>query len=713
MPPAHQPGVFLLAVEDSGVKRVWLLLVLTLWSCAEKQEAVVFDFAAQRYQAQERAVAVPHLDIGSREAVVYCRSGWSDIERANGTNFCWANASSSKIYLLVHRRQPLRMRFRCRPFPSEKAQTIELVLNEHRLPPVQLSDDWNEYEIALPAEALVVGINKLQQNYAYVGKAAEVSKQDDRQLAVCWDWLELLEEAVDRAQVSDTTLTLAAGGWLDYHLKTPLGAELKLDGVLGEGILEIEFDRPAKTQRHQLSSGQPQTIILESQGVYRFRFQTQQGMSLGRPRLCTKSRTKPIAKPKQERRPNIVVYLVDTTRVKALSEEGPNFEQLAQESIRFEKATAQSSFTKCSVASLFTGLSPVAHGTNDFEDKLPPRVTTLAERLSDLGYLCQGFSANGFVSTETGFDQGFAGFQSPHYQRASELQADALNWLDRRQKDKPFFLYLHTLEPHAPYTPPVKWIPPGIDPGLGTAWSLQAMGRIKKPDQPVLDDLIALYRAELREADFQLGEFLAALKTRGLYDDCLFLFLSDHGEEFYEHGHRGHSASLYGEVLDVPLLLKLPGKVHAGRKVQQRVQHTELASTITDYLGEPAVGQGRSLLPLLDAGLEPEPVLSYLQVHKAAEFTKILWYKNLAAVTGEDFRLMRARLDTTRSHIPLQLFDLTQDPGETNNIANQRPILTGYGLSLLRNAQQRQIENKQKLSPAQVKERLESLQYIH
>jgi arylsulfatase A-like enzyme len=289
--------------------------------------------------------------------------------------------------------------------------------------------------------------------------------------------------------------------------------------------------------------------------------------------------------------PLVVVYLVDTLRADHLGLYGyrrdtaPELGRFAQDAVVFDTAIASSSWTKPSVASLFTSQPAAEHRCVQFYTPLDPSFVTLAERMREAGYATGAVVANRLVQARDGrFDQGFAYFASPpEPQRAADVVDDALRFLDSR-RGLPTFLYLHAMDPHSPYAPP-----PPFDRRYG-APPTRARPAAEPSDYRTPADLariVAQYDGEVAYGDQEFGRFLRALQSRGLYDRALIVFLSDHGEEFLDHGDWVHGHTLYDELVRVPLVVKYPGGFHAGRRVAGQVQLLDVMPTILKSQGLP------------------------------------------------------------------------------------------------------------------------------
>ncbi len=359
-------------------------------------------------------------------------------------------------------------------------------------------------------------------------------------------------------------------------------------------------------------------------------------------------------------RPLVIVYLVDTLRADHLPlygyerETAPHLTAFARDAVVFDQAIASSSWTKPSVASLFTSLLPREHGCVQFYTPLDERHTTLAERLRDHGYATGAIVANSLVQArKMSFDQGFSYFASPASPHgAAEVVDGALAFLDAR-KGQPAFLYLHTMDAHTPYKPP-----PPFDAAF------RAAGEPAKPAAEPSDyreprdlaRIVAQYDGAVAYGDREFGRLLSGLRQRGLYDGALIVFLSDHGEEFLDHGGWVHGHTLYDELVRVPLVVKYPGQRNAGRRVARQVQLVDVLPTVLKSQGlAPAAGiVGRPLDESFDAA-GPERV-AYFET----KYREHVAYG--ARANGAKF--VRHVYPESAERV----FDLRRDPGETRGL---------------------------------------------
>jgi arylsulfatase A-like enzyme len=360
----------------------------------------------------------------------------------------------------------------------------------------------------------------------------------------------------------------------------------------------------------------------------------------------------------------------------------PSIDRLAAESVVFQRAIAQAPWTRAAVASIVTGLLPPEHAAFDRDHGLPENVATLAEVLRGAGYATAAAVANGNVASELGFAQGFDVFAEPYKREvatAETIQRIGADWLAARDRRQPVLLLLHVVEPHAPYDPPGRLLRrlgrKVADPSIGSAERVGALSMLQDgPGESALADLRALYDAEVALLDERIGPFLDHLRKTGELDRSIFVFTSDHGEEFWEHGSLTHGSRLNAEQLDIPLFIRLPGGSTAGRRAREPVQQIDLMPTILELVGVDAPYRlpGRSLTGFLLRG-EPiagAPIFSHLDLDG--------W--RASAVTRDGRKLIRTATGFWGTRT--ELYD-ESDPGERRNLAPRRPLEVEWMLSQL------------------------------
>ncbi|HSD27636.1 MAG TPA: sulfatase-like hydrolase/transferase [Vicinamibacteria bacterium] len=356
---------------------------------------------------------------------------------------------------------------------------------------------------------------------------------------------------------------------------------------------------------------------------------------------------------------NVLLVTLDTTRADRLGCYGyapartPHLDRLATEGVRFATAIAPAPITLPSHSSILTGLYPFEHGVrNNGNFYLADRFETLATRLKARGYRTAAFVGSFILDRRYGLDHGFDVYDDRmegEYAQVVALQAErrgdrtalALGrWIDERAKEPeaPFFAWLHLYDPHEPYRPPRPF-------------------RDLFPKDP--------YDGEIAFADAVVASVLDRLRGAALLDRTLVVVTGDHGESLGDHGETTHSMFIYEAAIRVPLVLWRPGLLPAGRVVEDPVRLVDVAPTILDLLGAPALAapHARSLVGLVEGRTEGSPRPAY------SETLLPQFYMNWAPLRS--FRDGRFKLiDAPRP----ELYDLAADPGESRNLyAEQRP----------------------------------------
>ena len=327
------------------------------------------------------------------------------------------------------------------------------------------------------------------------------------------------------------------------------------------------------------------------------------------------------------RHSNVLLICIDVLRADHVGAYGydrgttPHLDRLARSGVVFEHAFSATSWTKPSVPSTMTGRFPHQHGVylglrsengRQVSDVLDDNETTLAEMFHAGGYRTMAVVANPTISASMGIAQGFDRYiELGGEQRASGVREAFLTWLDEPQPQRPFFAYLHFNDVHLPYDPPPAYRPasarrrPDLD-FSGASWRVLKR-RIRDGSLELASEdrqmVVDLYDGELRYADAEIGVALDGLAQRKLLDDTLVVVISDHGEEFFDHGGIDHGTSLYDELISVPLIFRFPGDRHAGTRVASPASLVDLLPTLAEAFSLPLPERTstRSLLGLIDA----------------------------------------------------------------------------------------------------------------
>lgn len=318
-------------------------------------------------------------------------------------------------------------------------------------------------------------------------------------------------------------------------------------------------------------------------------------------------------------KPDVLIYLIDTLRQDHLGcyyypvDTSPNIDRFAEDAVRFSSLIPMSSWTRPSVATLLTGVMDYSHHALSHEDHLRQGLPSLAKTLEINEWTTHGITTNCVVTDEFGFGKDFQWYEEllPQNKSAAtvldEKAVDHAIAAIAQPGDMPLGMYLHLIAPHRDYEPPVEY---------RELFMPKSFVGVRAQTRVMQD--MALYDAEIRFSDDQFGRTIQALKDAGRYENALIVLLSDHGEQFMEHGELAHANTLHYHELKVPLLIKLPGNSHAGREIRHIVQMADIAPTILAALGLtiPGAMEGRSLIPLitLKGTFPPKPAFARLRI---------------------------------------------------------------------------------------------------
>ncbi|MEQ8764922.1 MAG: sulfatase [Planctomycetota bacterium] len=372
-------------------------------------------------------------------------------------------------------------------------------------------------------------------------------------------------------------------------------------------------------------------------------------------------------------RPNVVVVVLDAARADHFGMYGydrdttPHLDRFASQATVFEDATSEAAFTFGSVASFMLGMPPAQSG---FLNPRPIRGTgpTLAERARSSGYRTFAYSENGFVSPAFGFQAGFEHFvegqpaahrgaKGKDFEHADSLRAidDALTWMGQDSK-RPFFAYVHLLRPHNPYTPSEPYLGrfgPVFDSVSGSTEELLKIdaGELGLTPQEQAA-WIARYDENLAEADAQFGRLWQGLQDKGLAENTVVVFFSDHGEAFGEHGRWLHNSTVFDEMIRIPMVIRHPWRPE-GRRARGAVQLVDLHATLIELMNAgTAPLAGRSFLGAL--------VGEELQAKRPATSWTVPAIGQLG-VRSPEWKAIGSVVGRGES---VQVYDLTSDPEE-------------------------------------------------
>lgn len=393
----------------------------------------------------------------------------------------------------------------------------------------------------------------------------------------------------------------------------------------------------------------------------------------------------------KRKKPNIVLIGIDSLRADHMSCYGyerlttPHIDQFAKQGVLFERTYSAYIPTTSAYASMLTGMDVFTTQVVALRHKgaMRPEVSTLAEILRTFGYTSTsvGFEGN---PASRGFDRylnyaGWGSWNEGRSPKAENLNAVAIPELDRLVKQKePFFLFLRHMDPHAPYLPPgpferlfyhgnetdprnksmepvmnfkpfrdffASWMPPGIT------------------DK---DYVIAQYDGAIAYMDTCIQVIFTALDALGILDETIVVLNADHGETLYDHECYFDHHGLYDQTLHVPLIIRYPPLVPAGKRIAGYNRHQDLVPTILDLAGiDPGIAfDGLSLIPMVRGEIASFDSEFYI--------TECTWMRKHGWRTPE-WKLILALEPDFHFKPPVELYNLIEDPGENHNLAEEEP----------------------------------------
>ncbi len=389
----------------------------------------------------------------------------------------------------------------------------------------------------------------------------------------------------------------------------------------------------------------------------------------------------------------VVLITIDTLRADHVGPRAgaesltPALDALARDGVAYDDAITNCVVTRCAHVSLFTGRYPWGHGVLD--NSTPYTGDSLPQRLRSLGVATGAVVSSlpakgllpGFDWSHEGFDAAEAGRTTYPVKRPEQTTRAAARFLETRSTG-PFLLWVHYFPPHGPYTPPEPLLR-GLEAPAGARLQVSKRnyekGRI--PAYQALPEVFdsgeyrRRYAAHVRYVDSFVGRLLDRLREEQLYDDTLIIATSDHGESLGEHGfYFQHGNLAYEEQARIPLIVKWPGRRHAGARIPAPVELVDVAPTVAAFLGLQDFAADGVILPDPGATRARRRFSQSNDAELVAVYDgplKLIWKRGPTAYTDPDYPA-------------LELFRLRQDAGETRNLAAAEPEAAGRLLAELR-----------------------------
>jgi arylsulfatase A-like enzyme len=659
-----------------------------------------------------------YMDFGSPARAKYTMGAWRSGWGADGVDgdetYTYASETGRVYFTLTGEPGPLTVRLRMRAVGSRRLQVF---VNNQTLPEgIELAEaaEFRDYDVSVPASMVRRGENMLLLRF---GGTTQV---DGHNVSVAMSTIRVIsgtpaasdhfvgpdyDTLVARMELDGTTrraLAVRAPTTVSYYVDVPEHAHFVF-GVGGEGTSGSATAHVSATpeggtaseiwtgpiaslwndQSIDLASfaGQVVRLDLRVEGTWEGRIGwAVPAIMVDPPQVATAG--DPVR--------NVVVILIDTLRASKLRAYNPQsrvqtpvFDRLAQHGTLFARAQSEENWTKPSVASVLTGLTPATHGCKTDAARLPDSAEMVSEAFDAAGFATGSFIANGYVSDRFGFDQGWDYYtnfiREERSTHAEDVYRAAGDFIEQHH-DERFFVYVQTIDPHVPYDPPVEYLRM-YDPRTDYVGQVQPrltadlLERAKRTPPQVtfnpsdITRLTALHDGDITYHDHEMGEFLARLEQLGVADDTLFVITADHGEEFQDHGSWGHGHSVYQELLHVPLLFYRPGHIPEGHRIERTVSTMFISQSVVDAAGIPGMthAEGRSLMP----DIRGEVPTGY-----QVAFSDML----------DDRRVIRAgRWKMIMNGNNTKMFDLQEDPREEHEVTDMThwPVAQRYCRILL------------------------------
>ncbi len=416
----------------------------------------------------------------------------------------------------------------------------------------------------------------------------------------------------------------------------------------------------------------------------------------------------------------------------------PNMDRFITDAVYLENTYAQTSWTLPSFMSLFTGLNEYNHDVG-IKDALNPDKPYLIEQISK-EFITFAYHGGKVMNSRWGFSRGFDYYKkfqpaAALYPRGGQhLFRKAVELLEKARFPN-LFLFLHTYQVHAPYTPPEEFLHQLNKTPKYKNLEAVNYNEPAKTYLPVDDrlkySLKELYQAEVLAFDTYFGEFVRKLKELNIYDNAMIVLMSDHGEEFFEHNGWMHSHSLYDELIRVPAIIKFPNGQFKGKRVKGPAGIVDLMPTILSYYGidyQAAKLDGTNLMPLIQDNQKGKNsrryVVSTISTGKYFEAipTKIaLLFDEYKLIYNDPFG--REELEFFKDYalppqVPkFELYNLTDDPAEIRNIVDTHKRLKDKMMPVILEIHKKILQRlsgrgKKKPLDKEVEDQLKSLGYL-
>ncbi len=624
-------------------------------------------------RSREGLLAIP---LGTVAARKYTnggwRSGWSVKLFGEGKDaYAEADSKSARVFFKHDKGGFDRIIVRMKAV--KKSNTVTFYVNDEAISTTDIDSSWKDYTVEVPLNATRDGENQLMLRFKYDTKEAGRTQAAHVSAVHVMPKGAKIEDAPSGPPVQKVTfgglafdaLVASSPQTYGYLLEVPVESP-KLAVAFGAKAAGVKFSISAvsdKTPKKSLmeksaeAAGRWQEEIVDLSGfagqvveltlTVSGQFGAEQVAAWGQPAIHSEGVKAAPAAGKEAR--NVLVYLIDTMRYDKFSFYNdktncstPKIDAFAKEATVFDAAYDNENWTKPSTATILTGLYPDTHKAKEDTSKLPADAKMISQHFKSKGFKTGSFLANGYVSDAFGFKKGWDHYtnyiREERNTDADNVVKETLNWIETVKGER-FFAYVHTIDPHVPYSPPQAW--------REKYWKKEYTGPIKpqatgdqlaeiktgklevsREDKNYLE---ALYNGETSFNDDCFGTLVQGLKDKGLYDNTVIVIIADHGEEFWDHGSVGHGHSLYEELVHSPLLVRHPTMTTAGRRIPHVVSMVDLAPSLFAMTGVEShdAVEGKSWTDTFDGIGDPHPriaVSDFLYRKKAVRVGPYKWH---------------------------------------------------------------------------------------
>ena len=565
-------------------------------------------------------------------------------------------------------------------------QKITIFVNKTALPTRPVAKGFSVVSVKIPKGLLREGENRFR---LFFGRSSYMSKGVRAAADLLWmavvkspdPQLESLQEIwrTGKGNVQEMNL-LDLDAW-SWYLPVPGQAELEIAWTKGKDLPVDVFVRAPGKKMEKIkgqTSGKRSARYAINQTkdhkILEIRIERRRPVELSRAAITVPKvpMTKIGKAPK-----HVLIWMIDTLRqdrLKAYNKntrvKTPNLDELAKNGVVFERAVVQGGHSIPSHTSILSGLYTASHRHQTPKTRFKKYHPFQPQEFQAKKWRTLLLSSNGYVSKKWGFKRGFTDYKN-FIRDGVPSQADRVwrwlePWLSKHHKNNNLYAYVVTSDPHVAYRYRKEYTDQydsgsykGIVPKNATGGMLAriASGKIKLNARDK-ERLVALYDGEISFNDAYLGKMLNRLKELGIYDDTMIVIVSDHGEEFYEHGKVGHGHSLHAELINIPLIMHHPNGLPKGVRIEQGVEAMDVGTTLLKAVGitPPEKMQGADLIHLIQ-NHKVVPDRPIFAAHGAVSMAAQIGRYKMILKHGSNY----------------QIYDHDKDPGEHKDVRGKYP----------------------------------------